>query len=180
MNADELRRLVATHVPRDARETAYHRELRGFVDAVEDPWNRHRFDPGHVTASAFVLHPDRPEVVLVHHAKLGRWVQPGGHVEHDDRDHESAARREVREECVIEELDTIGLVDLDIHRFPSQGAQPAHLHFDLRWAFRAHRGLVGTGDGALDARFIPLEEVIAMDESVARAARKLLDYPDRS
>lgn len=47
------------------------------------------------TASAFVVADDR--VLLVHHRKLGQWVQPGGHI--DDRETpDQAARREVLEE----------------------------------------------------------------------------------
>ena len=48
-------------------------------------WPRSEFDPGHFTASAFVVSPDGTKVLLVEHARLGRWLQPGGHIEADDR-----------------------------------------------------------------------------------------------
>ena len=66
------------------------------LDAPGDPFGRARFDPGHFTASAFVLAPDRRAILEVHHAKLGRWLQPGGHVESADDSLVSAAHREVR------------------------------------------------------------------------------------
>ncbi|MFB6129336.1 MAG: NUDIX hydrolase [Salinigranum sp.] len=52
------------------------------------------------TASAFVVSEDR-EVLLVDHRKLGRWIQPGGHVEANELPDE-AAIREVREETGVE------------------------------------------------------------------------------
>lgn len=180
MNVGELRRLVTGYLPEDPTELEYHRRLSEFVDSVDVPWDRERFDPGHVTASGFVLHPDRGSVALVHHAKIDRWVQPGGHIEHEDTDHEQAARREVAEECLIDGLVTIGLIDLDIHRFPARGSQPAHLHFDLRWAFRATHDRIAAGDGTLDVRWVPVTELAHMqEEGLVRTARKLFNYADR-
>jgi 8-oxo-dGTP pyrophosphatase MutT (NUDIX family) len=54
--------------------------------------------PAHVTASAVVLSPDARQTCLVLHAKLSRWVQPGGHLEPDDASVAAAAAREVLEE----------------------------------------------------------------------------------
>ena len=175
MNAADVRRLLAGYQPEDPEEADFHRRLTDLVRAVEDPWNRNRFDPGHLTASAFVLHPDRSAVALVHHAKLDRWLQPGGHVEAEDSTHESAARREVAEECLIHAVETVGPIDLDIHLFPSRSGQPAHQHFDLRWAFIAIDDDIGIGDGALAARWVPLAEMLEMDEvGLVRSAQKLL------
>ncbi|MDY6771104.1 MAG: NUDIX domain-containing protein [Candidatus Nanohaloarchaea archaeon] len=47
------------------------------------------------TASAYVVQDDA--VLLVRHAKLGQWLQPGGHIEDREMPHETA-RRETREE----------------------------------------------------------------------------------
>jgi 8-oxo-dGTP pyrophosphatase MutT (NUDIX family) len=175
MRSDQVRRLAEALRPADESEAGYRTQLLALVDAVDDPWRRDRYGPGHLTASAFVLHPSDAAIALVHHAKLDIWVQPGGHVEADDDSHEAAARREVVEECRIEPVDTIGVIDLDIHVFPQRGEQPEHLHFDLRWAFRAASSNMTAGDGALAVRWVPLVEAIGMDESIARPARKLLE-----
>jgi 8-oxo-dGTP pyrophosphatase MutT (NUDIX family) len=76
-------------------------------------------------------------VLLVHHARLGRWLQPGGHVEPGDASPIASARREVLEECGLAELDPIGSapIDLDVHEIPGRGQEPGHLHYDLRYAF---------------------------------------------
>jgi 8-oxo-dGTP pyrophosphatase MutT (NUDIX family) len=180
MNTASVRALVGGYTPGEDPESQSLARLRRLVADFEDPWNRHRFDPGHLTASAFVLSPSRTSIALVHHEKLDLWVQPGGHVEADDPTHQAAARREVAEECLVSDPHSLGLIDLDIHVFPARAGQPEHLHFDLRWAFVARTHEIGSGDGTLAVRWVPLLEAAEMDESIARAARKLLDYADRS
>jgi 8-oxo-dGTP pyrophosphatase MutT (NUDIX family) len=175
MNRSGLVATVAGFAAADSVEQAHLDSLTALIQAVPDPWWRHRYNPGHVTASAFVLHPEETAMALVHHAALDLWVQPGGHIESSDPDHESAARREVVEEIGIGDLDTIGVLDVDIHVFPERGGQPQHLHLDLRWAFRARSPLLEAGEGTRAARWVPLAEAAGMDESIARPARKLLD-----
>lgn len=161
-------------------------ELVGSIERFEallaldgDVLDRHHFDPGHVTASSFVVHPYRPAVALVFHRKLQAWLQPGGHVEPDDISHQSAARREVAEETGLTDLEALGIIDLDIHSFPARDHQPAHLHFDLRWAFRAVSEELTIGDGVSGVRWVPFAEAMTMKPSVARPVRRLagsLDY----
>ena len=102
---------------------------------------RSHFDPGHFTASACVLSPSGGDVLLVHHGKLDRWLQPGGHIEPGDATLLAAARREVREECGLDPGSPVAGVDapidLDVHRIPERGSEPAHLHFDVRYGFVA-------------------------------------------
>ena len=45
------------------------------------PFHRRQFEPGHFTASAFVLHPSNDSILLIFHEKLRLWLQPGGHVD---------------------------------------------------------------------------------------------------
>jgi hypothetical protein len=68
------------------------------LECSPNPFSRHQFTPGHVTASALVLAPDSVRVLTVHHRRLGRWLLPGGHVEPDDDTIAGSARREVIEE----------------------------------------------------------------------------------
>src|SRR5690606_7888674 len=51
--------------------------IRQLVASREDCFLR-TCRPGHVTGSAWVVSPDRRRCLLVHHAKLDRWLQPGG------------------------------------------------------------------------------------------------------
>jgi len=103
------------------------------------PLDRRSFDPGHITASAVVLSHDRGSIMLVHHRRLDRWLQPGGHVEPGDNNVIETARREVREETGLE-LDTssnVSLVGADVHAIPASGEEPRHLHHDLTFGFTA-------------------------------------------
>jgi 8-oxo-dGTP pyrophosphatase MutT (NUDIX family) len=140
---------------------------------------RSHFEPGHFTASAFVLSPDRRELVLIHHRKLGIWVQPGGHVDATDADLESAARREVAEEVGLGELDPLttsgGLFDVDIHAIPAHKQEPAHEHFDVRFAFVAKARAFLASEEVADVRWVALSEIgaITSDRSVLRAVEKL-------
>jgi 8-oxo-dGTP pyrophosphatase MutT (NUDIX family) len=143
----------------------------------ERAFNRENYRPGHFTASAFVIDETGERVLLVHHKKLGRWLQPGGHVEPTDHDVVAAARREVTEETGASALTALdaGLFDLDIHEIPSWGDKPAHLHFDVRCLFRADRAELAPNDEVVDVRWVELAELARKtdDESVLRVARKL-------
>ncbi|HEX3777739.1 MAG TPA: NUDIX hydrolase [Polyangiaceae bacterium] len=140
---------------------------------------RSHFEPGHFTASAFVLSPDRRELILIFHKKLGIWVQPGGHLDESDADLESAARREVAEEVGLSELEPFGaagaLFDLDIHVIPARKQEPAHEHFDVRFAFVAATRDFILSDEVADARWVALERAaeVTSDQSVLRAVAKL-------
>jgi 8-oxo-dGTP pyrophosphatase MutT (NUDIX family) len=76
---------------------------------------------GHITASGLVMTPDGREVLLIHHRGLGKWLQPGGHVDEDDAALWLAAEREIREET--------GLVDLMLHPWHVEhDGQPADIN----------------------------------------------------
>lgn len=132
--------------------------------------------PGHLTASGFVLSPDRDALLLIHHAKLGRWLQPGGHVEPEDESLEAAARREVVEETGLADFSSLGFFDLDLHEIPARADQPTHGHYDVRFAFQAHTSNVDALDGVLDVRWVPIGELRTADtdDSVRRPINKLL------
>ena len=150
--------------------------MLALLDSSGDALSRFHFDPGHFTASGFVLSPDRLSLLLVHHTKLEKWLQPGGHVETGDADVESAARREVVEETGLSDLELLGLLDIDIHRFPKRGDEPAHDHLDVRFGYLARAAGATAGDGTTEVRWFPLQEVADWDArpSLSRPARKLL------
>jgi len=121
------------------------RRFRALLEETPAPFSRDQWEPGHITLSACVLSPDGTWVLLLQHAKLKRWLQPGGHAEVSDTSGLAGALREAHEESgldslrVREEDSALCPVDIDIHRIPARGAEPAHLHFDLRYALVADR-----------------------------------------
>lgn len=54
----------------------------------------------HFCASAYIIDPETKKILLVKHKKFSRWVQPGGHIEHNEFP-EEAAIREAYEETGI-------------------------------------------------------------------------------
>lgn len=87
--------------------------------------------PDHLTASALVVSHDHRRVLLTLHARLGRWLQTGGHCEEDPTVRD-AALREAQEESGIRGLviDPVPVL-LSRHRVPCGPLRPAH-HLDVQ------------------------------------------------
>jgi 8-oxo-dGTP pyrophosphatase MutT (NUDIX family) len=93
---------------------------------------------GHITASAWLVSGDGKRVLLTHHRKLNKWLQPGGHCD-GDHDVLRASLKEAREESGIEEWELVldEVFDIDIHPIPARKSEPEHFHYDVRFLFRA-------------------------------------------
>lgn len=157
----------------EADDTAL--RIRHFILAEEHWWARTN-TRGHITASAWIVSPDRMATVLVHHRKLNRWLQPGGHIESDASVH-AAALREAREESGLKTLSPIGdtIFDLDIHTIPARNDFPAHEHLDVRFLFEAERDEVPDCSAESHAvQWWSLDDLSAAltDDSVLRMVRK--------
>jgi len=121
----------------------YERENAGEIDCIRrirELVRKHPncFDrsclPGHVTASAWIVSPDRRRFLLTHHRKLDRWLQLGGHAD-GDPDVFAVALREAREESGLQDFERCGdlPIDVDVHRIPARAGEPAHEHHDIRF-----------------------------------------------
>jgi 8-oxo-dGTP pyrophosphatase MutT (NUDIX family) len=163
--------------PEDSVEAKHLERMQDLASGHGDPFGRDHFFPGHFTASAFVLSPARDALLLLHHAKLDRWLQPGGHVEEGDGTLLLAAQREVLEETGIEQLayEVLDPFDLDVHVIPGRAGEPEHEHFDVRFLFRAAREEHRRSEESLDVRWFRLQELhdASFDDSLMRAVRKL-------
>lgn len=178
MSLDAARKALLDYQPDDVREQEFRARMLSLLEA-RAPLSRSHFEPGHLTASAFVLSPEADAVLLIFHRKLGIWVQPGGHVEPGDLDLEAAARREVAEEVGLSLTGPAAAVfDLDIHDIPARKDEPAHQHFDVRFCLRSPTRDFATSDEVVEARWVALSEIdqVTGDESVLRAARKLARF----
>jgi len=164
--SDALRRIVAAHVPGDAREEAAKVQFLSELDRLPSPCDRHA-DPVHVTASAVVV--GERGTVLHLHRRLGRWLQPGGHVDSGE-DPAHAAVRETREETGLPADHPDGgpaLLHLDVH------SANGHVHLDLRYLLVAPDVVPspGTGESPYVRWFSWQEAVETADEALIGALR---------
>jgi 8-oxo-dGTP pyrophosphatase MutT (NUDIX family) len=163
---DVLERYLARHP--DERVAVDH--VRQFVRAHPDCFERACVD-GHLTASAWIVSHDHTSFLLTHHAKLGRWLQLGGHLDGDGNLARSALR-EALEESGIEDLaiDPTPL-DLDAHRIPARPGEPEHWHLDVRFVAHAPEGAVAQATAeSHELRWVTGAELaeLATDDSVRR------------
>ncbi|WKK87537.1 NUDIX hydrolase [Marivirga arenosa] len=93
----------------------------------------------HFTASAWIINPISQQVLLLHHKKLNKWLQAGGHADGDEN-LEKVARKEASEETGHNNLQQISesIFDIDIHTIPERKGIPQHEHYDVRFAYFCH------------------------------------------
>lgn len=131
-----LLELLTRHVPADAKEREDLERMRAFATELPSPFSRSQLE-AHFTGSAVVVDPTGARVVLIHHGKLKRWLQPGGHAEEaDGGSMEVSALREALEEtgCQVHLHPTAPRpLDVDVHRIPARKDEPEHLHLDVRY-----------------------------------------------
>ncbi|WP_031525721.1 NUDIX hydrolase [Dyadobacter crusticola] len=175
MKRDSLLALLRSYQPLNEEENQMYVDTIAFVENNEDCFERTLLE-GHVTASGWVLSADRLSILLMHHFKLNQWFQPGGHCD-GDPDVEAVARKEVWEETGINDLILAkpGIYDVDVHLIPANKALPAHLHYDIRFAFVApENAQIVINSESRDVQWIPIPEVAAFNnsESIMRMVRK--------
>lgn len=164
--------------PDEAAVVAQFAALLAEAGGTASPFRREH-QPGHFTGSAWVVSADGERVLLTHHAKLNRWLQPGGHADGDD-DLARVALREAQEETGVTglRLDGGAIFDLDRHAIPARKTEPEHWHYDVRYVVRAgadERFVVSAESHALAWREVAdVADDPTTDASVRRMARKWL------
>ena len=173
MHRRALKALLAAYRGRWPQESATVARFDAFVDSHPDCFHR-SCQVGHITGSAWLVDIEGDRVLLAHHRKLGRWLQPGGHSD-GDPDTLAVALREAREESGLDvrTLDD-AIFDLDVHGIPAGGREPAHLHFDVRFLVQADHDRFRVSDESHALAWVPAVGLGAVtdEESVLRMARK--------
>lgn len=132
---------------------------------------------GHVTGSAMILDTRAKAVLLTHHRKLNRWLQPGGHAD-GDTDVAGVALKEAMEESGLSNIRFVGqdILDVDIHEIPARGDEPAHYHYDCRFLLQA----VDSDDFIVseeshDLAWVPMSRIrdYTDEESILRMIEKI-------
>jgi 8-oxo-dGTP pyrophosphatase MutT (NUDIX family) len=161
--------------PADDRERAMLEQLRAFVLAEPACFER-TTAAGHITGSAWVVDPTASFALLTHHRKLDRWLQFGGHADGDPNVRNVALREALEESGVAALRFASGSIyDVDVHEIPARGDEPAHLHYDVRYAFFADRSeQPSVSAESHDVAWVALAdiELLRIDDSVRRLIAK--------
>jgi 8-oxo-dGTP pyrophosphatase MutT (NUDIX family) len=179
---DALAAALRAHPPADDEEARDRARILEFVARHPDPFDR-SIAEGHLTGSAFVVSGDGARVLLLHHRKLARWLQPGGHADPGETSGEAVALRETREGTG---LDAIALhpaaprpLDVDVHAIPARPGEPAHEHLDLRYLVLAAEGALRRARAeAADLRWFTWAELgpLDLDPGLRRGLAKARRY----
>lgn len=124
--------------PQEQRDKA---GILRFLAGNPDAFERENLT-AHMTASAWVLSPDRRQVVMVYHNLYHSWSWTGGHAD-GDRDLLAVAMREVTEETGLQRLELLhpGIFSLecltvDGHEKRGQYV-PSHIHMNVTYLLGA-------------------------------------------
>jgi ADP-ribose pyrophosphatase YjhB (NUDIX family) len=168
---------LRSHVTRglDAHEAAMAAEMIRFVE-MNPRCAERSLAVGHLTGSAWIVDAARKRTLLTHHAKLGIWVQLGGHAD-GDLDIAAVAMKEALEESGLTRLRLVApeIFDVDRHWIPERKGEPGHWHYDVRFMIEADEAepLVITSESK-DLRWVEIARMadFSTEESMLRMARK--------
>ncbi len=172
--------LLTQHQAADAAESQMLAQTILFVENNFNCFDR-QLQIGHITGSAWVVNPSRTHALLMHHRKLGRWFQPGGHAD-GLPDVLKVALQEAHEETGLTQIRAVSdaIFDVDVHQIPANAKEPAHLHYDIRFLVEADPAekLIINSESK-DLLWVRLGDVAQYngDESMARMVQKTLSLP---
>lgn len=138
MHRKLLKTLLTNYNSEYEEENFFKQQMLEFLDTCSNCFERSCL-VGHFTASAWLLDNTKTKALLMHHAKLDRWFQLGGHCD-GNHDVLQVAIKEAHEESGI--LGGIvplsnNIFDLDMHLIPQIKSELPHYHFDIRFLLQA-------------------------------------------
>ncbi|WP_122531347.1 NUDIX hydrolase [Pseudomonas viridiflava] len=170
---DDIKAFLANN-HRDNEEIAYE-----VMNSALDPFARSTL-PGHITGSAFVTDVVQRRALLIHHAALGIWIQPGGHVDPGELPVQAALRETLEETGIAGELLSPKIFDIDIHKIPfnPRKGEKEHYHIDVRYLISAScsDSVTISEQECHGYEWPKLESLAIQNESVARMARLALAW----
>ena len=132
---------IQNYIPVNEQETIDKQTLLQWLRQGEDISARDNLI-GHLTASAWVVTPDRKNVLMAYHRIYDSWAWLGGHAD-GNWDLFQVAEKEAREESGIHTLrpvssEPISLEILTVDGHEKRGKYvPCHLHLNLTYLFEA-------------------------------------------
>lgn len=174
MHRDHLLSLLDEYARRHPAESAVSARFAEFVTANPRCFERDLW-AGHITGSAWLVDASGTRVLLTHHRKLGRWLQLGGHSDGEPRTLDVAMREAAEESGLVVEPLAETVFDLDVHEIPARKTDPAHWHYDVRFALRVVGSEAFRVSGeSLDLAWVTIDrlEELTDEASMLRMAQK--------
>lgn len=132
MDRLNLIKTLQTYSPTTA-EIEFKEQMLSFIEQHENCFER-SLEIGHITASSWLLSKNHSKALLIHHAKLNKWFQLGGHCD-GNPDVLAVAIKEAQEESGIQNIAPLStdIFDIDIHLIPANSREKEHFHYDVRF-----------------------------------------------
>lgn len=157
---------LSAYRPENEQEQRDIATIQAFLQHNSDAFLRENII-AHVTASAWVVNPERTKVLLVYHNIYHSWSWCGGHAD-GETDLLAVALRECREETgvkqvqpVTEEIFSVEILTVDGHE--KRGSYvPSHLHLNVTYLLEASETenlTVCEGENSA-VRWFPLTEAL--------------------
>ncbi len=141
MNREEITAAIAAYTPYNEQEAADRRNILAFLNTFQNAFLREN-EIAHMTASAWVVNPDRTKVLMVYHKIYDSWSWTGGHAD-GETDLLAVAVREVQEEtgirspCAVSpEIFSLEILTVDGHEKRGQYVS-SHLHLNVTYLLEA-------------------------------------------
>ncbi len=137
----QLIKEVLDYIPVNEQEETDRKTLLRFLESGDDISIRENL-AGHLTASAWVVTPDRTQVLMAYHKLYDSWAWLGGHAD-GDYDLLRVAEKEAREESGINRLTPVSRQPVSLEILTVDGHEkkgkyvPCHLHLNLTYLFEA-------------------------------------------
>jgi 8-oxo-dGTP pyrophosphatase MutT (NUDIX family) len=173
VHRSKLIQAIADYAARYPHEGAVVERFHGLLDAHANCFDRDCW-AGHITGSAWLVDPEGTCLLLTHHKKLDMWLQLGGHSDGDPDTAEVAIREASEESGLTVALVSSRILDLDVHEIPARKADPAHFHFDVRFALRAASRDYVVSDESHDLAWVPIDDIesFTTETSILRMREK--------
>lgn len=125
--------MLQNYSPTHEEELEFKQRMIEFIEEHPNCFER-SLTIGHITASAWLLNKNHSKALLMHHSKLEKWFQLGGHCD-GNPDVLTVATKEAQEESGIINITPISkdIFDIDIHLIPENPKEKAHYHYDVRF-----------------------------------------------
>ena len=137
----ELLEQITAYRPWNEQEEQDRKELLRRLQSGEELYSRDNC-AAHLTASAWVVSPDRRQVLMAYHNLYDSWAWLGGHAD-GDRDLLAVALREVREESgvsavpVCDQLFSVEILPVSGHEKRGEYVS-SHLHMNVTFLLEAN------------------------------------------